>query len=311
MAVQIEYRSPVLTSQFLQRLDAAMQQAPIAQVLFDKKRGWNAQFLHHAKRGGEVCRDAGICDHQQPHLLRASQNALVLADMLRDGQQTQKQASSRLFSDASAIFVLHTHDLGYGSDNAQVEAYEVVNHEEESARIVEELFLGVHRLHPSRRMGWKYRDVYREAILGTLDDPTGMMHNLLAAQTSPDTHTLFQLMIATADKADYFISHRIGELPSPQAYTDNPYYFLADAVEAYRLQYDSNRGVLQYAVALHQNKGHQTTAGELLSDFSVWKEATQEAYPTVFALLRGIAALAGKDFEIVKLQEAKGGEGGI
>jgi hypothetical protein len=274
------------------RIQHAITQSPIKGILHTGV-DWQPEVIDREKKGKKLCQHVGICDHTRKHWFRTARNGLVIMDMLKNSPQVGNFLIPKLFSDTQTTFIMLSHDLGYGTDRPLIEGLDVTNHEAESVRMLHHLTTELPFFHPSRRQARKFRSFYEEAIAGTLDHADDIVAHVANTRQNPTPKNLFSLLVAAADKSDYFIHDRVKDLQAPREYTDNPYYFLAAAVEDYQLIYNEQARALQMIVSMR--------GGTSVSDFPRWKhELETGAYKSVIQLLSGTAQLAGNRFEIIE-----------
>lgn len=242
---------------------------------------FHPDFVELRQNADRRCIEAGICKHDMQHSLRATQNGLAILGMFQNSPQLAPIANT--LTTKQIAFVMHTHDLGYGSDVEIVEFQHVDNHEQQSWAFVERAVQKLSPQHPTRRYIETHQDLFQTGIAGTEKEHTEIIENAIQNPTPPN---LFLLLIDAAGKADYFIRHRVDHLHTPTDYTTNPYHALAFAVDTYQLTCDSQHKTLTYSVQLAKDNN-------LIDNPSEWLQLVKKDYPSVLALLKICTQLAG------------------
>lgn len=289
--------------EFTQRFTTALQEPPIQGILFANEQ-WTPLFLEGVARVDAACQQRQICHHGLEHLIQVSHNALTLIDMVqgtgndittrRRNQRTQK------YTDAEVIFPALTHDLGYGFKTVVWEGFDAINHAEQGTEVMQRFrrrFLSekVDPSHESFQALEQHAQLYQYTI--SANAKKMLVYATECAEVETVTpRMMFPLVVMVADKLDYFRDKRVEGLTPPKRYEDNPYFFLADAVETYTL-IDIGSS-LQFQVKLKRGYNIPTFEGDIRLSFSKWKEETKNAYGGVWQLTADFANVLGKRFEI-------------
>ena len=231
-------------------------------------------------RADRRCAEAGICNHDIQHSIRATNNGLAILTMF------QRSILSPLISNINPIdiaFVMQTHDLGYGEHLEVLESKYVNGHERKSWELVENTIHNLPHNHPTRTYFEEHHALFSMGIVGTEKDPREIIKNFLE---QPTPNNLFLLLIAAAGKADYFIRQRVELLPPPKDIISNPYHVLAFAVDTYQLTCDEKAKTLTYSVQIVEDNS-------LIDQPRKWLEMVKEHYNPVLELLKITAQLAG------------------
>lgn len=283
------------------RFLAGLHQPPIQGVLYTDGQ-WTQMFLEGVKRVDAVCQERQICHHGLDHIIRVSQNALILMDMVHEDYAAAGYSLDATgFSDSEVFFPALVHDIGYALTTVAWQDQNAINHAEQGAYVLERvrnkiLPKVIDPTHPSLHLLAQHAPLYHSAIAGNTETMLAYASSY-ANMGIVSPQVALPLAVMVADKLDYFREKRVEGLQSPQAYEDNPYFFLADAVATYVVTYDEE--VLRYTVFLKRNFQIPREIGECVVDPKIWKEETEIYYIAVLNLAKAFANLVGRKFEVV------------
>jgi len=235
-------------------------------------------YLYEEERNSRINE---ICKHDLTHIHRATRNGLVLLDLL----QTNPIAADITPDQVTTTLALH--DIGYGSNNLLARRYHVRGHEKESWNIVTKLAQTLSPDNATRQCIEDPHNLIRAGILGTAKNYRKIIRDAI---DHPNSNNLFALLIAAADKTDYFVRDRVEHLTSPQ-YMKNPYHTLAHAVNTYDLEINSHEQTLTYTANLHKSE-------PFFENPALWQRYAEECFPQVFGLLEAVANIAGYRFVV-------------
>jgi hypothetical protein len=281
---------PLYLPDFERRLSKAVKQPPLAGILY-RKVGWNPAFSGIVERADQVSRDKHICSHGlENHLLQVTQNAFALSEAF--GNSTEREKT--VLRDENLAFLALTHDLGYADPDLQWAEKTAPAHAEASMRYIDkmrrrpvEIFpITDPEMHQSREILERNFKLYEQIIINSSTDPENMVDQARRVVQNPTPEGRLQLLVAFADKIDFFRSGRLQDIPRPTTPESNPYYFLADAVENYSL--DVTDKTINYSVDF--KNGWNLTRWQ--------KELRDHGFGWTLELGERLASVSGRSFEM-------------
>ncbi len=287
---------------FQARFLRAFRQPPIQGILF-ANGDWTPLFLEGVEKVDAACRQRQICDHGLGHIMQVSENALILMDAV------QANVSYSVFSDAEVLFPVLLHDMGYGFKTVAWQGQHATNHPERGADVMERfgrqvLSKTIDSDHQSLQILQKHAPLYHAAISGTTMTMLTYVKECMGVERITP-QMFFPLIVMVADKLDYFRDERVDGLKAPRQYEDNPYFFLADAIQSYEVTCDENK--LRYMVTLKKNFYVPSGSGGFILDFRTWQAEAMRHYGAVWTLIEAFANLLGKGFLVLEERTSPGG----
>lgn len=280
---------------FSGRFRAALQKPPMG-MLYQEELGWNPIFTKTLQRVDEVCVQQEICAHgAENHLLYVAQNAFALSNAIPE------EYRSTVLGDGDLAFVALTHDLGYAHDEVVWQGKEAYQHEAKSLqwvnRLRESQTISITSPTPIPHLNHFDENSYllKTAILSNTNHNGHVKHLAQQVAESPTPEGICILSFFLADKLDFFRANRVEGL-KPSFYEDNPYFFLADAVESYSITSDPTH--VYYTVKMKEPETLQRDSSVTHGDFAWWKSQVEIHYGWIFDLGNTFGEAIGKKFVV-------------